>query len=325
MTTTDLLMSVLVKKDLYVDFHDWLDAQVPSLAQIYLEQQGVIDMPPPKRPRKGKTTKKKIVKKKTTITLPTSATKPGSTVSDYITCWYGPPGVGKTTFAANLFKRPLFLSTDRGTRFISTRRIEVGSWLDVEGALEALEAHDPDELRKLYDAVVIDHVDDVCTFGEEYVCQQLGIEGLEELEWGRGWKAYKQVLRGLVYRLMKTGLAISFIAHEQVKEIADRAIKISRTQPAMPKSAWNVIVPMADVIGYCSYKRIKVAGKRQMVRTIETEGSEVLYVKDRTDRKKPTSGIEELDGKKFASTFTGAKTNGPTKEIRSRRRARRSR
>jgi len=304
-TMSDLLISALVSEDLYIDFHDWLDQQLDSLATIFLQKRGVL-MPP---------RKKKTGQQRQRLKLPTSPSMPTSSVDQYITLWFGPPGVGKTTFVNNLFDRVLFISTDRGTRFLSTMRQEVNDYKSLIATLDALESGGAEN----YDAVCLDHIDDICDMLEQHVCDTLGIEALDELDWGKGWKAYRQSIQGLVQRLLRLDLAVSFIAHETSRDIEGGAIKITRIQPSMPKSAWKVIIPMCDIVGYCQMERIKQGTKRVEARVVKTTPSRNIYCKDRTNRH-PTSGgsSEPLDGKKFRSSFARRTSKKVTKKARRR-------
>ena len=186
-------------------------------------------------------------------TLPTKPTMTARTVSDYICLFYGPPGVGKSTFVNQLAERVLFLSTDRGTRFMEAMRMEVNSWSDCEAIVSQMEKSNVD---KMYDLVCIDHIDDVANFAEEEVCRRLNIESLGDAGYGKGWKAYRTAIQTLVNRLLRLKIGVVFIAHEDIKTIKGRSIETNRTMPMMLKGAWKVIVPMADIIGYCGYKTI---------------------------------------------------------------------
>jgi hypothetical protein len=79
-------------------------------------------------------------------------------------------------------------------------------------------------------------------------------------------------------------------------------METERTMPDLSKSAWKVIVPKCDLVGYCGFKVIKKGGKRQEIRILETIPREDLYVKDRTNRDFEGT-YEELNGKKFVATF----------------------
>jgi phage nucleotide-binding protein len=238
--------------------------------------------------------------------LPTSPSSVATEFKDYITMFYGPPGVGKTTFVNGIANgRVLFLSTDRGTRFLNTMRKECTTWADFEKWVTKLEAME--NVRDHYDLVCIDHADDMMNMLEDDVCAKLRIEALGDAGYGKGWKAYKQNITRFLQRLMKLNLGIVFICHETIKTVKTRNIELERTMPHLSKSAWNALVPLADIIGYCGFRYVKgdatKGTKGGEIRILQTTPMESLYAKDRTSRNRPANGVEMLDGEKFMATF----------------------
>jgi DNA polymerase III delta prime subunit len=247
---------------------------------------------------------KRVVKKAAAaVELPTKPTVVATKYADYITMFYGPPGVGKTTFVNEIANgRVLFLSTDRGTRFLSTMRKECSKWSDFDKIITSLEAMP--NVHDHYDLICIDHVDDMMNMLEDDVCKELGVAALGDAGYGKGWKAYKQGITRFLQRLMRLELGITFIAHEVVKTVKTRSLELERTMPHLSKPAWNALVPLADLIGYCGFKSLKTDEGRKEVRILDTTPKEELYAKDRTKRTRSPKGWEILDGKKFMATFT---------------------
>jgi phage nucleotide-binding protein len=254
-----------------------------------------------------------------TISLPTDRTPVPMDVRKYITLFYGPPGVGKTTFVNSMSDKVLFLSTDRGTRFLPAYRVECSSAAHFAVAAREL-AGLGDAITERYDIVCIDHVDDWAYMAEEKVCSDLGIASLSEAQWGKGWKALRVEMMSLLSVLKGLNVGIVFIAHETIKEVKNRTISVDRTMPDMGKTSWKAIIPLVDLVGYCGFRTIKVAGKRKEVRVLETVPREDLYVKDRTQRARPTKGYEPLDGAKFVTTFKSGGTGSPAGRKRHGRR-----
>ena len=236
--------------------------------------------------------------------LPTSPSVMSQAVHDHIMMFYGPPGVGKTTFVNNM-GNVLFISTDRGTRAYKAMRAEVSSWSQVVDVIKKLKAGG----AVAYDMVCIDHISDIAAMAEQHVLEKLGVEGLGDAGYGKGWKAYKDMLSAFVRDLLSMDVGVVFIAHEKIQTVRTRAIETERTMPALTKSAWNVIVPLTDIVGYCGFRTVRKnrpGGKKGPpveVRVLETEPREDLYAKDRTNRNRPTGAHEMLDGAKFITTF----------------------
>jgi phage nucleotide-binding protein len=230
---------------------------------------------------------------------------------DYIVMVYGAPGVGKTSFVHSLSERILFISTDRGTRFLpipSDCRREVDCWEDVLAAVKELRLH-PGK----YDAICIDHVDDVAFFAEEFICQKYDIESADELGHGKYWRDLKNHWKKLVHSIKSTGLGLIFIAHDDSKEIKLRGRKIMKTMPLIGKTTWKVILPLVDLLGH-AFIEYDAKLKREL-RMLQTQPSDSVTAKDRTTRRKPKDGYEILDSQSFMKTFIGVQANGKKEEI----------
>jgi len=249
---------------------------------------------------------------KKVIELPTVAKRGASDIHQYITLFYGPPGVGKTTFVNDLAAQDvLFISTDRGARHLEAKVREVNNYQDILDLLEQLEAPNAPK----YDMVCIDHVDDFTNYAEDQTIIELKIDSLSDAKWGQGWKEFKRRISHVVQRLKALNVGVVFISHEGIKTIRVHGIEREIVQPDMGKTAWKVIVPLVDLVGYCGFKAMQQGGKRVEKRVIYTEPSESVYAKDRTQRQKPSKGYELLDGAKFRSTFKTA--TATKKKIRS--------
>lgn len=247
------------------------------------------------------------------IVLPTQRTMPATQVKDYLMMFYGPAGVGKTTFVDQLAERVLFLSTDRGTRFLTGFRLECNSYSDFDEVVTALE-HEVAAKKGAtpYDIVCVDHVDDFANIAELQVLEDFGIESLSDAEWGKAYKAHRMKIESFVHRLLGLHMGVVFIAHEKSKEVKIQGLKQMRVEPLLGKSAWNVVVPIADLIGYCGQKQVLVdatnpAGKaikvKKEVRSLETIPRATMLAKDRTRRQRPTGDYELLDARAFIKTF----------------------
>lgn len=244
--------------------------------------------------------------------LPTSPTVLAQDAKDEIMLFYGPPGVGKTTFVNDMAPKVFFLSTDRGTRSLKALRRECSRWEDFKIALAQLSKPDAPK----YDIICVDHVDDWANNAEDYVCAQMGIDSLGDAGFAKGWRAFKKELLMFLGGLKALNTGIVFIAHEAVKTVKTRAIEVDRTMPDMGKSAWKVIVPLVSVVGFCGYTRVKVKGGDIVERrTLTTTPTEAVYAKDRTRRNRPKS-IEYLSGEAFIQTFHQSTTPTKKRKIR---------
>jgi hypothetical protein len=132
---------------------------------------------------------------------------------------YGAYKVGKTTLAAELSDRALFLSTEPGQDALEVFKVPVRSWRDfrqVGGELASTEHP--------YDLLVVDTVDELARLCVEDVigsmAQSAGFDSKKfhhasDFDYGKGWDAIAQEFRLRVGKLCNLGIGVVFISHEK--------------------------------------------------------------------------------------------------------------
>lgn len=260
--------------------------------------------------KKKRATKRVTTPRTRTVTrsvgiLPTKKTKSSVDPRRWIMMFFGQPGIGKTTFVNSFSDRVLFMSTDRGTEFMEAMSVDCATWGDFLKYLSALEKNNNSQN---YEFVCVDHAGDWAAMAELYVLKKYGVEALADLKWGKGWAAYKKELRSFMMRLRKLNIGLIFVAHETTKDITVNGIDVNRCQPDLPKAAWDNIIPLTHMVGYCGSRPVKLKGNRIHMHTLETTPRQDLFVKDRTSRIRTSNRPagrewEELDGAKFRETF----------------------
>ena len=251
--------------------------------------------------KKKKIKKKKVKTSTSKIILPTVKTVMAQSVYGYIHMLYGPPGIGKTSFADEMSDSTFFISTDRGTRFLPALRLEVYNWEDLLAVIKTCEREGVEDKYKI---ICLDHVDDICTMSEDYTCSYFDVEGLSDVGYNKGWRMYKQNIWGIMQRILALNVGLVLITHETIKTVKTKVIETQRAMPDLTKSAWKVLVPKCDLVGYCAFKTVKrKGGKKRNIRIIRTSPLESIYAKDRTRREKPEDGWEPLNAEQFIETF----------------------
>ena len=239
-------------------------------------------------------------KPKPSVILPANKSMLAGRPSDYILFFYGPPGVGKTTFVNGLADRVLFLSSDRGTRFQEALRIEIHDYETLDRAITALENGD-----EHYDMVCFDVIDHFTALIETQITKEMGIDSLSDGQWGAGWNEYKKRIHQVIQRILRVGAGVAFISHEKIVSVKTRTREEERYQPTLQRSAAGVIIPLTDIMGYCTFQVVKTKTKTSQRRVLRTQPTANIDAKDRTTaRTKPDSGVELLNPEKFHSTFS---------------------
>lgn len=220
------------------------------------------------------------------IELPKKQTLEDAKLSHLKWLLYGPPGIGKSTFfskAVDGARKPLFLFTDPGLRFIKAYKKPVMSWRDFKKIVEeSIVAANP----RIYSMVVLDTIDLLFRMCRKDVCAKKNISHVSDLEWGKGYDLVRDEFEQVVALLARwcddheTGLA--FISHAKDIEIRGRTVKTNKIVPTLPKQGSDIILPLCDIIAYAGYTTEKADNAGELGRVVMFEPDETVEAKDRT-------------------------------------------
>lgn len=206
---------------------------------------------------------------------------------------YGPPKVGKSTFAATA-TRPVFLPTEDGLGTLDVPIIagdtgKLDTWGDLHEALHVAEAS---EAR----TIVIDSItaaQDLC-FAE--VCRQEGAaKSIADIPYGKGYPRALTLWLAFLARLdyaRSLRKAIILIGHAQVETYADpegepydrHALRLHQQSDGKP-SLRAATTEWADVIAFAAQRVYKSkTGKGFDERTVAGGGERVLYTQPSPSR-----------------------------------------
>lgn len=208
------------------------------------------------------------------LALPSTPTPPRRRLEDFVILLYGPPKIGKSTWASQM-KKPLFLACEAGLRSIEAYEVPIDSWSTFLEAAALIAKGDHD-----FCTIVVDTVDNLYTYCADHIFRQHGIHHESDLEWGKGWDLVAtEFLRALTkLSLLPYGLVL--ISHAEDKEIKTRTHTITKTVPSLPKRARRIVLNMADMILYAHMAHV---GDREE-RIVWTQPSEQFEAGDRTGR-----------------------------------------
>lgn len=154
---------------------------------------------------------------------------------------YGPPSTRKTTVASH-FPNALLLATEVGYSFIpGVKAQNINSWIEFKKALDQLKKP---EVREAYDTIVIDTVSLLADQAERYVCNILGVEGLADAPWGKGYTLFNRELSDSFNTLARLGYGIVFIAHS--KEVRNEDDELESARPSVSAAPGRIINALVD-------------------------------------------------------------------------------
>ncbi len=199
---------------------------------------------------------------------------------------YGPPGVGKTTFAA-MSENPIFILIEEGLGDLDVPAIPIDetgkprvatSFNEVIDCFAALGEQEHD-----YKTVVIDSLDALEQLIWASTCRRMGYASIEAPGWGKGyreanteWKEFFDCVSAL---RDDKGMTIIMIAHSTYTHIDDPERPAYDTNTLnIHKYAIPIIVGTVDIVGFATQKIYTkaddIAGKKDDKRIRAIAGAE---------------------------------------------------
>ena len=181
------------------------------------------------------------------VEIPTERHKPHRTKSSYLWMIYGPPKIGKTTWA-NGWPMALFLATEPGTAAMEAADMQIANWTDFRNVVMELKKS---KEKHRWETLVIDTVDNLYEFLVDDVCRANGWDDLGDAGYGKGYKLARRKLTNAIAAVRGLGMSVIFISHErreiEVDEQGKRSGEVLVTS-ALPGSARKVLHGVVDFI-----------------------------------------------------------------------------
>lgn len=219
--------------------------------------------------------------------LPLEKTKPRENLEDYIIFLYGIPKIGKSTFASK-FSSPLFLATEDGLRSLETFQNRIRNWSEYLNTLDELNKD-----KHSFRTVVIDTVDNLFLFCNDYVMRTHQIEHASDMEWGKGWELLKNEFRRGIIRATQLNSGLILISHSRERDIRKKGQEpITKITYTLPAHVRELITGFSDMILFITFENKQ--------RVIKTKPSEEYDAGDRTGKLPETIS---LSYDKFLTAF----------------------
>lgn len=222
--------------------------------------------------------------------LPEKQTLEGSKISELKWLLYGCAGIGKSTFfskASDGNRKPLFLHTDPGLRFIQAYKIPIFSWKQFDHYVKELTKDGGKAAGKKYSMIVLDTTDLLFRMCRRDICKARNLEHISDAEWGKGYDLVRDAFEQTIVKLAKLDeakIGLAFISHAKDVEIRGRAIRTSKLVPTLPKQCHDIVAPLVDIIGYAGFSEAKADKTKdgEMGRIVMFSPDETVEAKDRT-------------------------------------------
>lgn len=192
--------------------------------------------------------------------------------------FYGLPGVGKTSLAAQ-FPKVLIAGFEMGTNALNNVYVQPikgwNDWRQVVGQLVRKK-----ELQDKFESIAIDTADSAWDLCVKYICGQEGVEKLGDIPWGQGYDMAKKEYQSTFRDLTFAGYGLIFISHSTEKTLKDeKGEEYQQIAPALPQRPYDIVNKMVDVIGYIREIKDEASGERK--RFIFFRGDDRFFAKSR--------------------------------------------
>ena len=241
--------------------------------------------------------------------IPTERHEPHRTLSSYLWMIYGPPKIGKTTWA-NGWPMALFLATEPGTAAMEAADIRIETWTDFRNVVTELKKG---KGKHRWQTLVIDTIDNLYEFLADDVCTANGWADLGDGGYGKGYKLARRKLTNAISAIRGLGMAVIFVSHERREIEVDEQGKRSGAvlvPSALPGSARKVLHGAVDFI---LRAEMDEEGNRLIRTAPHRDGKTQIECGSRGELGRPMPGLIELNFEALKAAFT-ASFEADTKE-----------
>lgn len=211
--------------------------------------------------------------------------------------FYGLPGVGKTSLAAQ-FPKSLIFGFEQGTNGLDNVYVQpIKTWVEWKTAAGQL-LRKSEELLEKFETIVIDTADAAWNLCIKYICGEYNVTNIGDIGYGKGYvyatEEFSSIFRDLTY----AGFTIIFISHSTEKTFKDEnGEEYTQINPALPTRAYDIINKMVDIIGYIRNIEIE---SNVFKRYVFFRGDNRFFAKSRFEFIEPKV---ELDYKKIVDAI----------------------
>jgi len=226
--------------------------------------------------------------------LPATKTKPKTDLSQMIVLLYGPPKIGKSTWASTA-PGAIFVATEAGLGQLSVYSITsegsdcCESWDDVVLGVNELLTHAKatKPAEDTYQTVVIDTVEELVDLAATHVISQHNqkaerkAEHISDIPYGKGYAALWRECKGLISKIARSRYGLVLICHAFTVTEEDTTGEYTKTVPSLSGKLRGQVEAVADLILLAD---TVTEGKGHEERVIFTKPSKYHTAGDRTGK-----------------------------------------
>jgi hypothetical protein len=192
-------------------------------------------------------------------------------LSGYVTFIYGAPKVGKTSLAVQC-DNAILAAYETGYRAIpGVIAQDITSWKETKEFIRELRKP---EIKSAFKTVIIDTVDIACACCEKYICAQAGVDKINEIPWGGGFRQLRTEVEDTFRTITQLGYSLFFISHDKDKTITrEDGSTYNVKVPTLTSTMTEIITGMSDIYGYAHQVTDADGNRVSMLTMRSTDGS----------------------------------------------------
>ena len=166
---------------------------------------------------------------------------------------YGVEGVGKTVFGSN-FPKPFFIDTEESTLELDVHRILPICWAQVTMTVDEFIQD-----KQGFETLIIDTADWTEQLAKQKICDEMQLNNIEDLGYGKGYVYLAKEIQGLLNKLTilnNKGMHIVILAHAMIKkfEQPDEAGAYDRYEMKLEKKTSPLYREWANMVLFGNHK-----------------------------------------------------------------------
>lgn len=183
--------------------------------------------------------------------------KPVQSLESITIFLYGPPKIGKTSFAVAQGDGVLVLECDPGgADFMECYKVPIPDWATLLATLKDVAE------SKQFKTIVIDTIDRAHQHCRDYVCAQFKVKHeSEDKGYGRVWDAVTAELMRVIGKIKSQGLGLWFISHSTTADKKVGILTKKVTTWTTKDKLGRALAAISDIIWYLD---IDEDGKREL-------------------------------------------------------------
>lgn len=169
---------------------------------------------------------------------------------------YGSNRVGKTSNAVKA-RKPVVLCAEQGLGALSgVPFFRINKWSKFTDFVKALtNPLNAEKAHQMYETIIIDTVEPLLNFAEDFVCASLGVQSVDRDSTGKKgfgvWRDFRKEVAKWINAITNAGFTVIFIAHEDTRTfVSSKGEEYAKIYPKGDKRSIDLLCDLCDFIAY---------------------------------------------------------------------------